>query len=146
MERTVRRSMRLAKAHRQKKRNREVAKRMRSPIERNRGGRLSVGEVMGLSPAASYAVNLSEARAMDSARAAAANAGAGRSRRRRARSKSAKGRAKTPAHPRGSRSAPMDRRRSTLESIARDEELAHDIFDGEATSSGDDTLCEICCE
>ena len=118
MERTVRRSMRLAKAHRQKKRNREVAKRMRSPIERNRGGRLSVGEVMGLSPAASYAVNLSEARAMDSARAAAANAGAGRSRRRRARSKSAKGRAKTPAHPRGSRSAPMDRRRSTLGSVA----------------------------
>ena len=137
MKRTVRRSMRLAKTHRQKKRNREAAKRMRSPIERNRRGRLSVGEVMGLSPAASYAVNLSEARAMDSARAAAANAGAGRSRRRRARSKSAKGRAKAHAHPRGSRSEPMDRRRSTLGSVAL-EKITNTMFDDEVTSSGDD--------
>ena len=76
MERTVRRSMRLAKQNRQKRRNRAAAKRLRSPIERNRD-RMSVGEVMGLSPAASYAVNLSEARAMNSVRAAAANAGAG---------------------------------------------------------------------
>ena len=52
MERTVRRSMRLAKNNRQKKRNRTAEKRLRSPIERNRG-RMSVGEVMGLSPAAS---------------------------------------------------------------------------------------------
>ena len=96
MERTVRRSMRLAtKKDRRKRRNRAAATRLRSPITRNRD-RMSVGEVMGLSPAASSAVNLSEARAMDSARAAAVNAGAGRSRRRRARSKSAKGRAKTP--------------------------------------------------
>ena len=82
MDRTVRRSMRLAKNNRRKRRNRSAAKRLQSPIERNRD-RMSVGEVMGLSPAASSAVNLSEARAMDSARAAAANAGAGRSRRRR---------------------------------------------------------------
>ena len=61
MERTVRRSMRLAKNNRRKERNRAAAKRLRSPIERNRG-RMSVGEVMGLSPATSYAVNLSEAR------------------------------------------------------------------------------------
>ena len=101
MNRTVRRSMRLAKNNRRKRRNRSAAKRLQSPIERNRD-RMSVGEVMGLSPAASNAVNLSEARAMDSARAAAANAGAGRSRRRRARSKSAKGRAKEHAHTRES--------------------------------------------
>ena len=136
MERTVRRSMRLAKNNRQKKRNRAAAKRLRSPIERNRG-RMSVGEVMGLSPAASYAVNLSEARAMDNARAAAANAGAGRSRRRRARSKSAKGRAKANAHTREPRSAPANRRRSTLGSVAL-EKLTNDIFDDEVTSSGDD--------
>ena len=74
MERTARRSMRLAtKKDRQKRRNRSAATRLRSPIERNRD-RMSVGEVMGLSPAASNAVNLSEARAMDSVRAAAANA------------------------------------------------------------------------
>ena len=97
-----------------------------------------MGEVMGLSPAASSAVNLSEARAMDSARAAAANAGAGRSRRRRARSKPAKGRAKAHAHPRESRSALMDRRRSTLGSVAL-EKITNDIFDDEVTSSGDDT-------
>ena len=96
MERTVRRSMRLAKNNRQKKRNRAAAKRLRSPIERNRG-RMSVGEVMGLSPAASYVVNLSEAPAMDSARATVVNAGAGRSRRRRVRSKSVKGRVKVNA-------------------------------------------------
>jgi len=59
MNRTVRRSMRLAKNNRRKRRNRSAAKRLRSPIERNRD-RMSVGEVMGLSPAASYAVNLSE--------------------------------------------------------------------------------------
>ena len=84
MDRTVRRSMRLATKDRRKKRNQSASKRMRSPITMNR---MSVGEVMGLSPAASNAVNLSEARAMDSARAAVANAGAGRSRRRRARSR-----------------------------------------------------------
>ena len=139
MDRTVRRSMRLAtKKDRRKRRNRAAAKRLRSPIERNRD-RMSVGEVMGLSPAASNAVNLSEARAMDSARAAATHAGAGRSRRRRARSKPAKGRAKEHAHARESRSALMDRRRSTLASIARDAKLTADIFDAEVTSSGDDT-------
>ena len=136
MNRTVRRSMRLAKNNRRKRRNRSAAKRLQSPIERNRD-RMSVGEVMGLSPAASNAVNLSEARAMDSARAAAANAGAGRSRRRRARSKPAKGRAKAHAHPRESRSALMDRRRSTLGSVAL-EKVTNDIFDDEVTSSGDD--------
>ena len=127
MERTVRRSMCLVKQNHQKRRIRAAAKRLRSPIERNRD-RMSVGEVMGLglSPAISYARNLSEARAMDSARAAAANAGAGRSRRRRARSKPAKGRAKAPAHPRESRSALMNRRRSTLASIARDVKLTVD--------------------
>ena len=125
MERTVRRSMCLVKQNHQKRRIRAAAKRLRSPIERNRD-RMSVGEVMGLSPAISYARNLSEARAMDSARAAAANAGAGRSRRRRARSKPAKGRAKAHAHPRESRSALMDRRRSTLASIARDVKLTVD--------------------
>ena len=75
---------------------------------------------------------------MDSARAASANAGAGRSRRRRARSTSAKGRVKEHAHPRESRSALMDRRRSTLASISRDEKLTADIFDDKVTSSGDD--------
>ena len=101
MNRTVRRSMRLAKNNRRKRRNRSTSKRLQSPIERNRD-RMSVGEVMGLSPAASSAVNLSEARAMDSARAAAANAGAGRSRRRRARSKPAKGRSARSSRPCGS--------------------------------------------
>ena len=77
MKRTARRSMRLAaKKDRRKRRNRSAATRLRSPIERNRD-RMSVGEVMGLSPAASYAVNLSEARAMDSARTASVNAGSG---------------------------------------------------------------------
>ena len=66
--------MRLVKNNHQKKRNRAVAKRLWSPIERNRG-RMSVGEVMELSPAASYADNLSEARAMDSARSTAAMRG-----------------------------------------------------------------------
>ena len=137
MDRTVRRSMCLATKDRRKRRNRSTATRLRSPITRNRD-RMSVGEVMGLSPAASNAVNLSEAHTLDSVRAAAANVGAGRSSRRRARSKSAKGRAKEHAHTRESRSAPMDRRRSTLASVARDTKLTKDIFDGEVTSSGDD--------
>ena len=137
MDRTVRRSMCLATKDRRKRRNRSTAMRLRSPITRNRD-RMSVGEVMGLSPAASNAVNLSEVRTLDSARAAAANVGAGRSRRRHTRSKSVKGRVKEHSHTRESRSAPMDRRRSTLANVARDAKLTKDIFDGEVTSSDDD--------
>ena len=125
MDRTVRRSMRLATKDRRKRRNRSTATRLRSPITRNRD-RMSVGEVMGLSPAASNAVNLSEDHALDSARATAVNAGAGRSRRRHSRSKSVTGREKEHSHTRESRSAPMDRCRSTLASVARDAKLGCD--------------------